>query len=288
MTEEARRELDGLLAEPGHRQRPRWNARKSGCSSCAPWPANMRTTPDGLAGGAGGFPGAAGGAGRRRRLAEGRRSRGRRAHARPIWRRRRNLSKARAAAAKKLEDGGGRRTGAAQAGPCQIPRRAGPPDEEGSANGLERVAFEVATVEGAAFGSPGQNRLGRRAGAFLAGPESGAGPDRAARRPGVRRSGSRRRRRGGRCGGRAAAAPGRNHPGAAGHPFAPGGGPRRAAFPHFPGRRQDPHRLAGRRCAAGRNRPHAVGRQCHRRSPRRRQAAGGGSRAPPKKTRKRA
>ncbi len=38
--------------------------------------------------------------------------------------------------------------------------------------------------------------------------------------------------------------------------------------------------LAGRRSAAGRDRPHAVGRQCHRRSPRRRQAAGGGSHAP--------
>ena len=41
--------------------------------------------------------------------------------------------------------------------------------------------------------------------------------------------------------------------------------------------------------AAGRNRPHAVGRQCHRRSPRRRQAADGGSGAAQRQeTRKRA
>ena len=49
--------------------------------------------------------------------------------------------------------GGGRRTGAAQAGPCQIPRRAGTlDDDKARGHGLERIAFEVATVEGAAFG----------------------------------------------------------------------------------------------------------------------------------------
>ena len=115
-------------------------------------------------------------------------------------------------------------------------------DDDGTASGLENIAFEVATVEGAAFGSLAKIASGGELARFSLALEGGAGPDRAARRHGVRRSGSRRRRRGGRCGGRTAAAPGRNHPGAAGHPFAAGGGPRGAAFPHFPRRRQDPHR----------------------------------------------
>ena len=43
-TEEARRELDAccLAWTPTPM---RWNARKSGCSHCAPWPANMASRP---------------------------------------------------------------------------------------------------------------------------------------------------------------------------------------------------------------------------------------------------
>ena len=75
------------------------------------------------------------------------------------------------------------------------------PLDEPAGQGLERVAFEVATVEGAAVRRADENRFGRRTGALLARLESRAGAKRAAGRAGVRRSGSRRRRRRRRCGG---------------------------------------------------------------------------------------
>jgi DNA repair protein RecN (Recombination protein N) len=110
-------------------------------------------------------------------------------------------------------------------------------DDKGAASGLERIAFEVATVEGAAFGGLAK---------IASGAESGAGPDVVARRHGVRRSGPGRGRGGGRCGGRTPAAAGAKHAGSAGHPFAAGRGPRRAALPHQPQQRQDQNRTAGR------------------------------------------
>ncbi|HWC62679.1 MAG TPA: DNA repair protein RecN [Rhizomicrobium sp.] len=62
------------------------------------------------------------------------------------------LSKARAAAARKLEDAVEAELAPLKLGHAKF-RVALIPDEEGSAFGLERVVFEVSTVEGAAFGS---------------------------------------------------------------------------------------------------------------------------------------
>ena len=64
----------------------------------------------------------------------------------------RKLSTARAAAAKKLESAVAEELEPLKLGHARF-RAALVPDEDGNANGLERVAFEVATVEGAAFGS---------------------------------------------------------------------------------------------------------------------------------------
>jgi len=62
------------------------------------------------------------------------------------------LSKARAAAATKLEDAVAGELTPLKLGHAKF-RVTLAADEEGSAHGLERIAFEVATVEGAAFGS---------------------------------------------------------------------------------------------------------------------------------------
>jgi DNA repair protein RecN (Recombination protein N) len=62
------------------------------------------------------------------------------------------LSKARAAGAKKLEEAVAGELAPLKLGHAKF-RVALIPDEEGGAHGLERIAFEVATVEGAAFGS---------------------------------------------------------------------------------------------------------------------------------------
>jgi len=62
------------------------------------------------------------------------------------------LSKARAAAAKKLEEAVAGELTPLKLGHAKF-RVALTPDEEGGPFGLERIAFEVATVEGAAFGS---------------------------------------------------------------------------------------------------------------------------------------
>ena len=62
------------------------------------------------------------------------------------------LSKARAAAARKLESAVAGELAPLKLGHAKF-RVTLTPDEEGSAYGLERIAFEVATVEGAAFGS---------------------------------------------------------------------------------------------------------------------------------------
>jgi DNA repair protein RecN (Recombination protein N) len=62
------------------------------------------------------------------------------------------LSKSRAAAARKLETAVAAELAPLKLGHAKF-RVALTPDEEGSAQGLERIAFEVATVEGAAFGS---------------------------------------------------------------------------------------------------------------------------------------
>jgi DNA repair protein RecN (Recombination protein N) len=62
------------------------------------------------------------------------------------------LSKARAAAAKKLEEAVAGELTPLKLGHAKF-RVALMPDDEGGAHGLERIAFEVATVEGAAFGS---------------------------------------------------------------------------------------------------------------------------------------
>ena len=61
------------------------------------------------------------------------------------------LSKARAAAARKLEEAVAGELAPLKLGHAKF-RVALTPDEEGGAHGLERIAFEVATVEGAAFG----------------------------------------------------------------------------------------------------------------------------------------
>jgi DNA repair protein RecN (Recombination protein N) len=62
------------------------------------------------------------------------------------------LSKARAVAAKKLEEAVAGELTPLKLGHAKF-RVALMPDDEGGAHGLERIAFEVATVEGAAFGS---------------------------------------------------------------------------------------------------------------------------------------
>jgi DNA repair protein RecN (Recombination protein N) len=62
------------------------------------------------------------------------------------------LSKARAAAAKKLDEAVAGELAPLKLGHAKF-RVTLTPDEEGGAHGLERIAFEVATVEGAAFGS---------------------------------------------------------------------------------------------------------------------------------------
>jgi DNA repair protein RecN (Recombination protein N) len=62
------------------------------------------------------------------------------------------LSKARAAAAKRLEEAVAGELAPLKLGHAKF-RVALTPDEEGAAHGMERIAFEVATVEGAAFGS---------------------------------------------------------------------------------------------------------------------------------------
>ena len=62
------------------------------------------------------------------------------------------LSKARAAAARKLEDAVAGELAPLKLGHAKF-RVALAPDEDGAAHGLERIAFEVATVEGAPFGS---------------------------------------------------------------------------------------------------------------------------------------
>ena len=62
------------------------------------------------------------------------------------------LSKARAAAAKKLEEAVAGELAPLKLGHAKF-RVSLTPDPEGNAHGLERIAFEVATVEGAAFGS---------------------------------------------------------------------------------------------------------------------------------------
>jgi DNA repair protein RecN (Recombination protein N) len=62
------------------------------------------------------------------------------------------LSKARTAAARKLEEAVAGELTPLKLGHAKF-RVALIPDEEGGAHGLERIAFEVATVEGAAFGS---------------------------------------------------------------------------------------------------------------------------------------
>ncbi len=157
----------------------------------------------------------------------------------------RKLSKARDGAAKKLE--------AAVAGEL-APLKLGHAkfrvaldrldDDQGAAGGLEKIAFEIATVEGAAFGGLAKIASGGELARFSLALTSGAGPGLLACRHGVRRSGPGRRRGGGRCGGRAAATAGRNHPGAAGDPQPPGRGPRGAALPHHPGERQDENRTA--------------------------------------------
>ena len=63
----------------------------------------------------------------------------------------RKLSKARVGAARKLEEGVAAELAPLKLGHAKF-RVALSPDQEGSAQGLERIAFEVATVEGAAFG----------------------------------------------------------------------------------------------------------------------------------------
>ena len=64
----------------------------------------------------------------------------------------RKLSAARVAAARKLEDAVAAELAPLKLGHAKF-RVSLTPDEEGSAQGLERIGFEVATVEGAAFGS---------------------------------------------------------------------------------------------------------------------------------------
>jgi DNA repair protein RecN (Recombination protein N) len=63
----------------------------------------------------------------------------------------RKLSKARAASAKKLEDAVAAELTPLKLGHAKF-RVSLTPDEDGSAQGLERITFEVATVEGAQFG----------------------------------------------------------------------------------------------------------------------------------------
>ena len=162
-------------------------------------------------------------------------------------------------------------------------------DEEGSASGLERIAFEVATVEGAAFGSLAKIASGGELARFslaLKVALAQASPPAALVFDEVDRG----------VGGAVADAVGERLQRLAETTqvllvtHSPQVAARAAR--HFRisrVERQDPDRAAGRRRAAGRNRPHAVGRQCHRRSARRRQAADGRSGdARPRKQRKRA
>jgi DNA repair protein RecN (Recombination protein N) len=64
----------------------------------------------------------------------------------------RKLSKSRAEIARKLEEAVAAELAPLKLGHAKF-RVTLTPDEDGSAHGLERIAFEVATVEGAAFGS---------------------------------------------------------------------------------------------------------------------------------------
>ena len=150
-------------------------------------------------------------------------------------------------------------------------------DDEAGASGLERVAFEVATVEGAAFGSLAKIASGGELARFslaLKVALAQASPPAALVFDEVDRG----------VGGAVADAVGERLQRLAETTqvllvtHSPQVAARAAR--HFRiSRVGDKTRVdaAGRRRAAGRNRPHAVGRRRHRRSPRRRQAADGGS-----------
>ena len=148
--EEARRELDALLSRLGtdsgelERKEERLFAIRAVARKFAVPPTTCRR--------AGGIPFEARSARSRRRKfkeAEGRRGGGARLL---ICDTAERLSAARKSAAQRSRSRGGGRTDAAQARPCQIPRCAAAQDEP-AGKALERVAFEVATIEGAAFGA---------------------------------------------------------------------------------------------------------------------------------------
>ena len=258
----------------------RWSARKSGCSPCAPWRANMASRRTSCRAVRDGFRGQAA---RRWTAAAAARS----SRPKPRWPRAREAYLAAARKLSKARDGAARKLEAAVAAEL-APLKLGHAkfrvaletldDDAGAANGLERVAFEVATVEGAAFGSLAKIASGGELARFslaLKVALAQTAPPAAMVFDEVDRG----------VGGAVADAVGERLQRLAETTqvllvtHSPQVAARAAR--HFRisrVERQDPHRAAGRRCAAGRNRPHAVGRQCHRRSPRRRQAAGGGSR----------
>ena len=142
------------------------------------------------------------------------------------------------------------------------------PLSDESAAGLERVSFEVATVEGAPFGPLAKIASGGELARFslaLKVALAEASPPAALVFDEVDRG----------VGGAVADAVGerlqrlaKTHADPARHAFAAGRGARRAAFPHHALGRQDARRHAGRRRTLRRNRAHAVRRRHHRRGPR--------------------
>ena len=128
-----------------------------------------------------------------------------------------------------------RRSGArpAEARQRALSRRADAAAEaDPDAHGLERVAFEIATIEGAAFGGLAKIASGGELARFRARAQGCARRSKSAGRARVRRGGPRRRRRRGRGRGRTAAAAGGDDAGASGHPFAAGRCACGQALPH--------------------------------------------------------
>ena len=258
---------------PGHRCRRTGAQGRAAVRHSRRRRANIAVTPDRLPAVLADFQAPAGGARSRRRQVERGRS-GRRRRARGLSRSRGKLCRRRARrAARKLEAAVAGELDAAQARPCQIPRRAERRSKTDGAQGLERVAFEVATVEGAPFGSLTKIASGGELARFslaLKVALAQCGPPAALVFDEVDRG----------VGGAVADAVGvrLQRLAQSTQVLLVTHSPQVAARAerHFRITRKGDKtggRTARRRGAAGRNRAHAVGRRRHRRSPRRRQAA---------------
>ncbi len=149
LTEEARRELDGLLASLDT-DTAALEKKEERLFALRALARKYATTPDGLAAVLADFLAqreALDGSGNSMKESDAAVSATRAAFAAAAQK----LSKARAAAARKLEEAVAGELAPLKLGHAKF-RVALTPDEEGGAHGLERIAFEVATVEGAAFG----------------------------------------------------------------------------------------------------------------------------------------